>query len=316
MTAPPTRADIESTALLIEGHVRRTPVLDVEAALSPAGASLALKLELLQVSGTFKARGAYATLLSQPVPAVGVVAASGGNFGVAVAYAAHDLGHAATVFVPESAPRAKADRLRALGAEVVAVGQRYADALAASIDHAKATGALFAHAYDQPPVVAGAGTTALEIGEQVPDVETVLVAVGGGGLVGGVASWFRGDVRVVAVETVGTPTLNAALAAGEPVDVEVGGIAASALGATRLGTIGWAAARQWVDRSLLVSDDDVSAAQRWLWDNTRTATEPGGATALAALLSGAYSPQRGERVVALVCGANVDPATLGGPPAT
>ncbi len=313
MTVPPTRAEIEQAARLVDGHVRRTPVLEVEAALSPGGASLVLKLELLQVSGTFKARGAYATMLSLHVPHVGIVAASGGNFGVAVAYAAHDLGHIATVFVPESAPRAKADRLRALGAEVVTVGERYADALAASIDHAQATGALFAHAYDQALVVAGAGTAAVEIAEQVPDVDTVLVAVGGGGLVGGVASWFRGDVRVVAVETTGTPTLHSALAAGRPVDVEVGGVAASALGATRLGAIGWAAASRWVDRCLLVSDDDVVAAQRWLWDNLRIASEPGGATALAALLSGAYVPASGERVVTLVCGANVDPATLAAP---
>ncbi|HVF20652.1 MAG TPA: threonine/serine dehydratase [Mycobacteriales bacterium] len=309
MTLPPTRAEIESVDRLIDGHVRRTPVLEAEAGLH-LGFPLTLKLELLQVSGTFKARGAYATLLSQPVPAAGIIAASGGNFGLAIAYAARDLGHPATVFVPESAPAAKADRLRALGADVVAVGDRYAVALAASQERAAETGALFAHAYDQPLVVAGAGTCAVEIAAQVPDVATVVVAVGGGGLIGGIASWFRGDVRVVAVETESTPTLHAALAAGAPVDVEVGGVAASALGATRIGAIGFAAAQQWVDRSVLVSDDDVVRAQRWLWDETRVATEPGGAAAMAALLSGAYRPAAGERVVAVVCGANVDPATI------
>ena len=309
MTTPPTRADIEAVDRLIDGHIRRTPVLQVEDGLH-LGFPLTLKLELLQVSGTFKARGAYATLLSQPVPAAGVVAASGGNFGLAIAYAARDLGHPATVFVPESAPAAKADRLRALGADVVAVGDRYAVALEASLARAADTGALFAHAYDQPLVVAGAGTCAVEIAAQVPDADTVLVAVGGGGLIGGVASWLRGDARVVAVETQSTPTLHEALRAGAPVDVEVGGVAASALGATRIGAIGFAAAQQWVDDSVLVSDADVVAAQRRLWQDLRIVTEPGGATAMAALLSGAYRPAPDEHVVALICGANVDPATL------
>ncbi|HVE97891.1 MAG TPA: threonine/serine dehydratase [Mycobacteriales bacterium] len=309
MSEPPTRAEITAVAALLEGHVRRTPILGVGGAGGHAGA-LTLKLEQLQVSGTFKARGAYATLLSQPVPPAGVVAASGGNFGVAVAYAAHDLGHHATVFVPESAPAAKADRLRALGADVVTVGDRYAQALAASLEHAATNGALFAHAYDQPLVVAGAGTCAAEIEEQVGDADTVLVAVGGGGLIGGVASWFRGDVRVVAVETERTPTLHAALAAGEPVDVEVGGLAASALGATRIGEIGFKAVRQWVEHGVLVTDDDVVQAQRWLWDDCRVVAEPGGATAMAALLSGGYRPATDERVVVLVCGANVDPGSV------
>ncbi len=303
MTGPPSREDISAAAALISSRIRRTPVLEV-------AAGLVLKLEMLQVSGTFKARGAYTLLLSAEVPAAGVVAASGGNFGLAVAYAARDLGHRATVFVPKTAPAAKADRLRLLGADVVPAGSRYEHALAASVEHCERTGALFAHAYDQPPVVAGAGTCAMEIAEQTPDVDTVVVAVGGGGLIGGVASWFRGDVRVVAVETASTPTLHAALTAGAPIDVEVGGIAASALGATRIGAIGFAAAQQWVDRSLLVSDDDVLRAQRWLWDEVRLASEPGGAAAMAALLSGAYTPAAGERVVVLACGANVDPSTL------
>jgi len=303
MTGPPSREDIAVAADLIAPRIRRTPVLEM-----PGG--IVLKLELLQVSGTFKARGAYHLLMSSEVPAAGVVAASGGNFGLAIAYAARDLGHHATVFVPETAPSAKADRLRALGAEVVMIGTRYEQALAASIAHGDDSGALFAHAYDQPAVVSGAGTCALEIADQVPDVDTVLVAVGGGGLIGGVASWFRGGVRVVAVETESTPTLHSALVAGVPVDVEVSGVAASALGATRIGSIGFAAARQWVDRSLLVHDDDVVRAQRWLWDEARLVSEPGGATALAALLSGAYRPEDGERVVALVCGANVDPASI------
>ena len=309
MTTPPTRAEIEAVDRTVDGHIRRTPVLDLETgALGPA--QVTLKLELLQVSGTFKARGAYATLLSQPVPAAGVVAASGGNFGLAIAYAARDLGHPATVFVPESAPRAKADRLRDLGADVVAVGDRYATALRASLERAAETGALFAHAYDQPLVVAGAGTCGLEVARQVPSADTVLVAVGGGGLIGGVASWFRGDVRVVGVETEGTPTLHAARTAGRAVDVDVSGVAASALGATRIGDIGFAAAQEWVADTVLVTDESVVEAQRWLWDETRIAAEPGGATALAALRSGGYAPAAGERVVVLVCGANVDPATL------
>lgn len=303
MTQPPTAEEISRTAELIGPHVRRTPVLEI-------APGLVLKLEQLQVSGTFKARGAYALLLASEVPAAGVVAASGGNFGVAVAHAAQTLGHRATVFVPETAPAAKADRLRLLGAEVVLVGNRYSAALAASVEHCAATGALFAHAYDQPAVVAGAGTCAVELSDQVPDADTVLVAVGGGGLVGGVASWLRGSTRVVAVETTGTPTLHAALAAGHPVDVEVSGIAASALGASRIGEIGFAAAQQWVQESVLVGDADVVAAQAWLWAEARVAAEPGGATALAALLAGAYRAAPGERVAVLVCGANVDPATV------
>ncbi|HVE62550.1 MAG TPA: threonine/serine dehydratase [Mycobacteriales bacterium] len=303
MTGPPSREDIVAAADLIAPRIRRTPVLEI----SPA---LVLKLELLQVSGTFKARGAFNLLLTSDVPPAGVATASGGNFGLAVAYAARELGHRATIFIPETAPAAKADRLRGIGADVVAIGAHYREALTASETHCADTGALFAHAYDQPAVVAGAGTCALEICEQVPDVDTVLVAVGGGGLIGGVASWFQGDVRVVAVETAETPTLHAALAAGSPVDVEVGGLAASALGATRVGALGFQAAQQWVEQALLVSDADVVRAQQWLWDETRVASEPGGATALAAQLSGAYTPAAGERVVALVCGANVDPATL------
>lgn len=305
------RDEISAAARQIEPWVRRTPVLSLAAdELGIPHPPVVLKLEQLQHAGSFKARGAHNLLLSADVPASGVVAASGGNFGLAIAHAASRLGHHAAIFVPEISSPAKVDRLRALGAEVVVGGAFYADAYTASVERATATGALLAHAYDQLEVVAGAGTCGLELEEQAPDVTTVLVAVGGGGLIGGVAGWLQDGKRVIAVESTGTPTLRAALDAEEPVDVELSGIAADSLGARRIGELGFAAATRWVDEAVLVSDEAIVDAQRRLWDHARVAAEPGGVTALAAVLSGVYTADPTERLAVIICGANVDPATL------
>jgi threonine dehydratase len=276
-------------------------------------APLALKLDLLQPTGSFKVRGATALLTAREVPAAGVVAASGGNFGLAIAYAARRLGHRASVFVPDTSPPEKISPLRRLGAEVHVVSGYYAAALAAADAHVAATGALRAHAYDQREVVAGQGTAALELTADVADLDTVVVACGGGGLLAGVAGWVGSDVRVVAVETVGTATFDAARRAGRPVDVEVGGLAASALGAQRIGDHAWAA-RHLVDEAIVVTDDEVVEAQRRLWESCRLVAEPGGVTALAALTSGRLQVEAGGRVGVLVCGANTDPATVVRPP--
>jgi threonine dehydratase len=312
MPEPPEPRDIEAAAARIAGHVRRTPVLDVE----PASVGLArltrvaLKLDLFQPSGSFKARGACNWVLTADLPPAGVVGASGGNFGLALAWAAQRFGHPATIFVPETTAPAKRARLEMYGAEVVVTPGYYADAYAASVDHAATTGARLAHAYDDPAVVAGAGTCALELEEAAPDLDTVVVAVGGAGLAGGTASWYRGRVRIVAVEPVACPSLHAARAAGQPIDVEVGGLAADALGARRVGSIGFEAAQRWIDTSVLVDDDAIVDAQRFLWDTVRLPCEPGAATAFAALRQDAYQPEAGERVGVVVCGANLDPATL------
>ncbi|MDA0702655.1 MAG: threonine/serine dehydratase [Proteobacteria bacterium] len=302
--------DISKAAARIVGHIRETPILPMEAGAFGVPGALTLKLECLQHSGSFKARGAFNSLLSADIPAAGVITASGGNHGGAVAYAARSLGHKARIFVPTTSPRAKIDRLRAYGAEVTEIGEAYADAYEASQAVKAETGAVEIHAYDQPATVAGQGTVAREIGGQMDGIDTILVAVGGGGLIAGIASWFQGRVRVVGVETEGTPTLTRALAVGRPVDIEVGGLAADALGARRIGEIAYATAQDHVHRVVLVEDDAVRAAQKALWANVRVIAEPGGATALAGLMAGAYRPAAGERVVALVCGANTDPATV------
>jgi len=308
---PVTRVDVQAAAARIDGAVRRTPVLSLEAgALGPAFPIVA-KLDLLQATGSFKVRGATSLLTGVEVPDAGVVAASGGNFGLAVAYAARRLGHRAAVFVPDSSPPAKLAPLADLGADVHVIPGFYADALAAADTHVAATGALRAHAYDQREVVAGQGTATAELLAHTPDLDTLLVAVGGGGLLAGAAAWVGDDVRLIGVETYDTAALHAARAAGRPVDVEVGGLAASSLGARRVGELAWAAQR-WVDDSLLVDDAEVADAQRRLWANARLAAEPGGATALAALTSGRYVPAPRERVGVLVCGGNVDPASVTG----
>lgn len=301
-------ADIEAAGRRVGNRVRRTPVLDVEPAAF--GAPVTLKLELLQHTGSFKVRGAFNRVLACGAPAAGVVAASGGNAGLAVAYVARELGLPAEVFVPEAASAVKVAGIRALGARVVVGGAFYADAYDAMLTAAATTGALVVHAYDTLEVVAGQGLVGREIAEQVPSVHTVLVAVGGGGLLAGVATALGGRVRVVAVEPARIPTLYAALSAGRPVDVDVGGVAADSLGARRIGELGFAAAKAYGVTPLLVTDDAIAAARRLLWDRCRLAAETGGATALAALTSGSYRPGRGERVVAIVCGGNTDPADL------
>ncbi len=293
----------------IKPHIRYTPVIDLPADAFGLAHGLALKLESLQHSGTFKGRGAFHKLLvSTPGPA-GVIAASGGNHGAAVAYAARALGHRAEIFVPTISAPAKVERLRSYGAVVHQVGSVYAEARAASEARAQETGALTIAAYDDPEVFVGAGTTALEF-EMQTRFDTLVVAVGGGGLIAGCALWCGARVKVVAVETEGTSSLHAALAAGHPVDVAVSGLAADALGATRIGAPNFEIARNRVARSVLVTDDAVRDAQRALWRELRVMAEPAGATGLAALLSGAYKPDAGEKVGVLVCGANLDPASV------
>jgi threonine dehydratase len=310
--ALPSIAQIEANAARLAPLVRRTPVVEVDPGdlgLTGRRGPLVLKLELLQHSGSFKARGAHVQLLADDLPATGVVAASGGNYGVAVAYAARRLGVTAAVFVPDTTAPAKLDTLRSLGAAVEVVPGFYDDALAASRRHADATGARFLHAFDQVEMLAGAGTLGRELAQQA-EVDRVVVAVGGAGLIGGMACWYRGSAELTGVETAGCRALAAALDAGEPVDVDVSGLAADALGARRVGSLGFEAARRWVDRVVVVSDDQVVDAQRRLWASLRIATEPAGAAALAALGDGAFDDPD-ERVAVVLCGANVDPATLG-----
>ena len=309
--ALPTRADIEAAAGRLAPYLRTTPVVAVDRddlGLSGRRAPLLLKLEMVQHSGSFKARGAHLHLLAPDLPATGVVAASGGNFGAAVAYAARRLGVPATVFIPDSSAPTKLDRLRSLGATVEVIPGIYDDALAASRRRADESGARFLHAFDQPEMIAGSGTLAAELDGQA-DIDRVVVAVGGGGLIGGVAAWHRGDLPVTGVETTGCRTMAAALAAGHPVEVEVSGIGTDALGARRAGDLPFASASQWVDEVVVVADEDVVDAQRRLWSALRLATEPAGAAALAALTTGALADPD-ERVAVVLCGANVDPGAL------
>lgn len=304
------RADIEAAGDRISPHVRVTPVLETGAGAFGIEGPLTLKLELLQHTGSFKPRGAFSKMLASDVPAAGVVAASGGNFGLAVAYAARSLGHRAEIFVPDTSPVAKIDRVREQGADVHVIPGYYHEAALAAHERQAETGALAMHAFDQLEVVAGGGTIGLELIEQVPDVDTILVAIGGGGLIAGIAAWFRNEVRVVGVEPEACPTMHDALAAGERVDVEVGGIAADSLGPRRVGEIAFAIAREFVHEVVLVPDDAIRDAQRRLWRETHLIAEPGGAASLAALLTGGYRPAPGERVVVVVCGANTDPSTV------
>jgi len=291
--------------------VRETPVLEVSTSVGECGDEpVCLKLELHQHTGSFKPRGAFSAMLAAEVPEAGVVAASGGNFALAVAHAAADLGHRATIFVPEASPPAKVERLRRTSAAVVISGAFYDDSLSASRAHAAEHGGLELHAFDDPLVVAGQGTCGRELDRQCPDLDTILVAVGGGGLCAGVAAWFEDRAQVIAVEPEHAPTLARALQAGEPVEVDVGGVAADSLGARRIGEHPWQPLRRWVRQSLLVSDNAIRDAQQRLWSSARIAAEAGGAAAFAALSSGAYVPERGERVAVLVCGANFDPSLL------
>ena len=307
-TPPPDQVAVAQAAARIAGDVRQTPLLKLPAASLGLAtrATLWLKLEQLQRGGSFKARGMFNRLRAQPLPAAGVVIASGGNAGIAAATAAQALGVRCEVFVPELASEAKRAALRARGAVLVVGGAAYADALAASLQRQQQTGALMLHAYDQPEVVAGAGTLAAEVEAEagVPD------RVGGGGLLGGLLAQWGGRCRVEALEPVGAPTLHAALAAGEPVDVAVGGLAADALGARRIGAIAWSLVQQHGVHSHLVPEAAITAAQRALWAELRLAVEPAAALPLAALQAGLVRPAAGERVLLVVCGANVDPATL------
>jgi len=301
-----TRDDIAATERLIRPHIRRTPVIEVDGAdFGLPGHALSFKLELTQHAGSFKTRGAFANLLMRQVPAAGVAAASGGNHGAAVAYAASKLGRPATIFVPDISSPAKIERIRGYGAELVIAGDRYADALAASETFVAQSGALAIHAFDQTETLLGQGTVGLELDQQVSALDTLLVAVGGGGLIAGVAAWYAGRIRIVGVEPEASPTLTRALAAGRPVDAEAGGIAADSLAPRRVGDKVFPIAQAYVERVVVVvADDAIRAAQEALWRTLRIVAEPGGAAALAALLSGRYRPRPDERIGVLVSGGN------------
>jgi threonine dehydratase len=310
------RSDIEAAAERFatdgRGFVRRTPLWKVAGStLGVACAEVWLKLEQLQVGGSFKARGMYNRLLANPIPESGVIVASGGNAGIATAAAARALGVKCEVFVPTVSSAAKQAKLRELGAEVVVTGAVYAEALEACLQRQRTTGALLTHAYDQAEVVAGAGTLAMEIeaqGGEPPD--SVLVSVGGGGLIAGVAGWYEDRSRVIALEPELAPTLFRAREAGARVDVAVSGIAADSLGAKRIGAIAWDITQRHVPQALLLPDAAIRDAQLALWKDFKLAVEPAAALGLAALRSGAYVPQSDEIVALVLCGANLDPATL------
>jgi threonine dehydratase len=301
---------LTQAAARIAPHVRRTPVFELEAGAFGLDARITLKLESLQHAGSFKARGAFNCMLTNDIGDAGVIAASGGNHGAAVAYAARSLGLRAEIFVPTVSPAIKVERLRRYGAVVNIGGANYNEAHDASLERARQTGAFEVHAFNDPAVVAGAGTTGLEFDEQAPRLDTVLVGVGGGGFIAGIAAWYAGRVKVVGVEPIACPTLHAALAAGRPQTVATGGIAADSLGAKRLGDLAFAIATRYVDCAVLVPDEAIVLAQRRLWDDLQIVAEPGGAAALSALLCGAYVPAPGERVGVLVCGGNADLSRL------
>lgn len=300
-----TRADIDEAYRRIVPHIRQTPVFRPFGNSGPV-----LKLEFLQHSGSFKARGAFNSLLSNEVPAAGVTAASGGNHGAAVALAAKRLGHRARIFVPEISSPAKIASIRASGAEIIIGGARYADAADACARYAAESGALSIHAYDSDFTIAGQGSVGLEWERQSPELDTVLVAVGGGGLISGIARWFEKRVKIVGVEPKGSRALHAALAAGKPVDVEVESVAADSLGARNCGQRVYDIAARYVDHVALVEDEAIGQAQRTLWEEMRIVSEPGGAAAFAALRAGVYVPGPTERVGVLLCGANTDPASF------
>ena len=304
----PTQNDIRAAYARIKSHVRRTPMIRVDAGDFGVTLShpLALKLEFLQHTGSFKPRGAFNNLLSRPVPAAGVAAASGGNHGAAVAYAAQRLGHKATIFVPDVSSPVKIARIKGYGADTRVGGARYADALEQCEKFIAQSGALSVHAYDAAETIAGQGSVGLEWEEDAADLDTVLVAVGGGGLIAGIAAWYGKRVKVVGVEPEGSRALHASLEAGRPVDVTVESVAADSLGARNTGQLVYDIARASVDHVALVPDDAIVAAQRALWDRLRVAAEPGGAAALAALICGSYKPRADEKVGVLLCGANVE----------
>ena len=302
---PIDRDAIAAVAKIIRPYIRRTPVIAVDATdFGLPTQALTFKLELLQHAGSFKSRGAFTNLLTREVPKAGVVAASGGNHGAAVAFAAKRLGVPARIYVPEISSPAKIARIKSYGADLVVGGARYADAYAASETWAATSGALTVHAFDQRETMLGQGTLALELEEQAPEIDTLLVGVGGGGLIAGIAAWYRGKVKVVGVEPERAPTLTKALAAGKPVDAEAGGIAADSLAPKQIGEQVFPIARDHVTEVVLVADDAIRAAQQSLWDVLRIVGEPGGSAATAALLSGRYRPKSGERVGIVISGGN------------
>jgi threonine dehydratase len=304
-TQPVTPDRIAEVEKIIRPHIRRTPALEVTGAdFRLDSISLVFKLEFLQHAGSFKARGAFANLLTRDVPKAGVVAASGGNHGVAVAYAAGKLGISAKIFVPTVASAEKVDRIRRSGADLVITGDRYADALAASQAWATQSGAMTIHAYDQCETLLGQGTVGLEFEQQAPRLDTLLVAVGGGGVIGGIAAWYGAKIKLIGVEPQAAPTLTNALHAGRPIDSPAGGIAADSLAPKRVGELMFPLAQKYIEKVVLVTDQEIAQSQEALWSTLRTVTEPGGATAFAALLSGRYQPARNERVGVLLCGAN------------
>ena len=300
-----TRADIESAAVRIAGHVRATPVLELPRGALGGDWVPVFKLEYLQHAGSFKPRGAFNNLLSRSVGPAGVAAASGGNHGAAVAYAARQLGHKARIFVPEISSPAKVAAIRRFGADVVIGGARFDDAQAACDAYVAETGVLKVHPFAALETIAGQGTVAREWEAQT-QVDMVLIAVGGGGLIAGAAAWWGKRVRVIGVEPEGSCALHAALAAGRPLTVEVNSVAADSLGARNVGDLIYEHCAGVVDHVALVPDAAITAAQKWLWQELRIAAEPGGAAALAGVLAGAYQPSAGERVGILLCGANVD----------
>lgn len=302
-----TRTQIQANEPVIRPYIRRTPVLEVDGAdFGLDGITIIFKLELFQHAGSFKARGAFTNMLTREVPDAGVVAASGGNHGVAVAFAAMKLGRPATIFVPTVASPAKLDRIRRYGAELVITGDRYADALEASQDWISRTGALPVHAYEGVETLIGQGSLGLELEEQSPNLDALLIAVGGGGLIGGVAAWYENRTRIIAVEPELAPTLNLALNAGRPVDSPAGGIAADSLAPRQVGEMMFPIAQQYVAEAVLVTDDQIREAQKKLWQTVRIVAEPSGAAAFAALLSGRVKAEPGHRIGVVVCGANTD----------
>jgi threonine dehydratase len=305
------RERIQAQEHVIRPHIRRTPVIEIAGAeFGLDSVTIVLKLELFQHSGSFKARGAFMNLLTREVPKAGVVAASGGNHGCAIAFAAMRLRKPATIFVPSIASPAKLDRIRSYGAELIIAGDRYADALEASQEWIARTGALPIHAYEEIETMLGQGTVGLELEEQSPKLDSLLVAVGGGGLIGGIAAWYENRVKIVAVEPELAPTLKHAFQAGRPVDAPAGGIAADSLAPRRVGELMFPIAQKYVRDSILLSDEEIVQAQKKLWDSMRIVVEPGGAAAFAALLSRRYKTEPGERVGIVLCGANPEPVSF------
>ena len=301
------RETINTAEKLIRPHIRKTPIIEMRGSeIGIDSVELVLKLELFQHSGSFKPRGAFTNMLMREVPSTGVVAASGGNHGAAVAYAAMKLNKPAKIFVPTVASPAKMNRIKSYGADLVVTGERYAESLLASEDWVNKTGALPIHAYDQPETLVGQGTVATEFHDQDPTIDTLLVAVGGGGLIGGIAAWYAGNVKIIGVEPELAPTLAHAMRAGHPVDAPAGGVAADSLAPKRVGEIMFPIARKYVSMVALVSDDAIVQAQKFLWDRLRIVAEPGGAAALSALLSKQYVPKKGERIGVVVCGGNTE----------